>query len=301
MTRKRKLLMTAVAVPVLLVTIALLYLNFADLSGWRDTVAGMISDSLGRELVINGVFEPNIGLTTSVVAGDVALANPDWSSEPTMVSVDRLAFEVELLSLFLGPIRTHSLEINGADVLLEVSDDGRGNWEFDTAGGEADSEPLDIRLGRLAVHHLQLRYRDAASDEALDLLLMRLESVGDDDDMHELSLSGRFADQDFGVKGRLGTLSGLLDLGAIEHDLTGHLGGIDYESSGRIADLATLDGADLVAEIRGDDLGRQGIRIARNRFRSLHDHCGSVPECRGLRPRSRCRCRWHDRRSHWNS
>ena len=42
----------------------------------------MISDSLGRELVINGVFEPDIGLTTSVVAGDVVLANADWGSEP---------------------------------------------------------------------------------------------------------------------------------------------------------------------------------------------------------------------------
>ena len=254
MTRKRNLLMIAVAVPVLLVTMALLYVNFADLSGWRDTVAGMVSDSLGRELVINGVFEPDIGLTTSVVAGDIALANADWGSEPRMVSVDRLAFEVELLSLLFGPIRIHSLEIDGANLLLEVAEDGRGNWEFDTEGGTPDSEPLDIRLGRLAVHHLQLRYRDAASDEALDLLLMRLESVGDDDDMHELSLSGRFADQDFGVKGRLGTLSGLLDLGAIEHDLTGHLGEIEFESSGRIADLETLDGSDLVAEVRGDDL-----------------------------------------------
>ena len=254
MTRKRKFLMIVVVVLVLLVTMALLYLNFADLSGWRDTVAGMVSDSLGRELVINGVFEPEIGLTMSVVAGDISLANANWGSEPIMVTVDRLAFEVELLSLVFGPVRIHSLEIDGADVLLEVAEDGRGNWEFDTEGATPDSEPLDIRLGRLAVHHLQLRYRDAASDEPLDLLLTRLESTGDDNGMHELSLTGVFADQDLGVTGRLGTLSGLLDLGAIEHDLTGHLGGIEFESSGRIADLATLNGADLVAEIRGDDL-----------------------------------------------
>ncbi len=254
MTRKRKLLIIAAAVPVLLVTMALLYVNFADLSGWRDTVAGMISDSLGRELTINGVFEPDIGLTTSVVVGDIALANADWSSEPIMVSIDRLAFEVELLSLLFGPIRIHSLELDGANVLLEVADDGRGNWEFDTEDDETDSEPLDIRLDRLAVNNLRLRYRDATLDEPLDLLLTRLESVGDDDDMQELSLTGVFAEQDLAVAGRIGTLSGLLDLGAIEHDLAGHLGEIEFKSSGRIAELTTLNGADFVAEVRGDDL-----------------------------------------------
>ena len=259
MTRRKKLLILVGAAPLLLISAVLLYLNFADLSGWRDTVAGILSESMGRELTIDGVFEPDIGLTTSITIGDISLANAEWSSEPIMVRVDRLAFEVDLLSLVFGPMRIHSLELEGANVLLEVAEDGRGNWEFDTGGDDEDGgEELDLRLARLAVKGLQLSYRDAASEEPLDLQLTRLESVGDEMGMHELSLAGRFADQDLGVTGRLGTLSGLLNVTTTEHDLAGHLGEIEFESAGRIADLTTLGGADLTARVHGADLGAVG-------------------------------------------
>jgi len=257
-TRRKKLLILVAAVPLLLFTVVLLYLKLADLSGWRITVSGILSEYMGRELTIDGTFEPDLGLTTSVTIGDIRLANADWGSEPIMVAVDRLTFEIDLLSLVFGPLRIHSLELDGADILLEVADDGRGNWEFDADGDEDDGEPLDLRLERLAVHHLQLRYRDAASTEPLDLFLTRVESTGDEGDVHELSLTGMFADQDLGVAGRLGTLSGLLNVSAIEHDLTGHLGEIEFATAGRINDLTTLGGTDLTARVHGGDLAAVG-------------------------------------------
>ena len=258
MTRRKKLLILVAAIPLLLLTVVLLYLNFADLSGWRDTVSGILSESMGRELRIDGAFEPDIGLTTSVTIGDISLANADWSSEPVMATIDRLAFEIDLLSLLSGPIRIHSLKIDGADILLDVADDGRGNWEFADDGDEDDGEPLNLRLAQLTVNELQLRYLEEASGEPWNLLLNRVESAGDDNDMHELSLTGRFAEQDLEITGRLGTLSGLLDTFAIEHDLEGHLGEIEFSSAGRIADLTTLGGADFTARVHGKDLAEVG-------------------------------------------
>ena len=126
MTRRRKLLMLIAAVPVLLVTIALLYLNFADLSGWRDTVARLASGAIGRELRIDGEFRPEIGFATRVFATDITLANADWSDDPQMVSVDRLAGEIDLLSIFFGPITIGNVEddfeYESFDGIPELSD-----------------------------------------------------------------------------------------------------------------------------------------------------------------------------------
>ena len=258
MTQRKKVLILVTVIPLLLMTAALLYLAFADLGGWRDTASEILSESIGRELRIDGAFEPDLGLTTRVEVGEVSLANADWGSEPIMVRVEKLAFEIALLSLVSGPIRIRSLEIDGADILLEVTDDGRGNWEFEDNGEENGGEALDLRLGRLLVNDLHLRYHDAASEKPWDLLLTHVESVGDDEDIHELTLTGKFANHDLGVTGRLGTLSGLLGGLSIEHDLAGHLGEIEFETAGRIANLTTLGGADLTARAHGKDLAAVG-------------------------------------------
>ena len=254
MTRTRKLLIIAVAVPVLLVTIALLYLNFADLSGWRNAVARMASDAIGRELRINGEFQPEIGFTTHVVATDITLANPAWSDDPHMVSVDRLVGKVDLLSLVFGPITISDVEITGARVLFEFDTKGRFNWVFETGGSvEGDGGDVDLAISHALVKDLQLVYAPPG-DQALKAAIARLESTADEKGMLGLDLVGSVGGTPVEISGRLGTFIGLINAAAVEHDLTGHLGEIEFKSSGRIEDLTTLDGADLVAEVRGNDL-----------------------------------------------
>jgi len=253
MTRRRKLVMIAVAVPLLLVTMALLYLNFADLSGWRDTVATLVSDEIGRELKINGEFAPEIGLSTRLVATNITLANPAWSDDPHMVSVDRLVGEVDLLSLVFGPITISDVEITGARVLFEVDTEGRFNWVFETGGSAEGDGDVDLAISHALVKDLQLVYAPPR-DQALQAAIGRLESTADERGMLDLDLVGSIGGTPVEISGRLGTFIGLINAAAVEHDLTGHLGEIEFRSSGRIEDLATLDGADLVAEVRGDDL-----------------------------------------------
>ena len=131
MLRKLKLLILVSVIPVLLITVVLCYLNFADLGGWRDSVADLISKSLGREMVINGLFEPEIGLTTSLTAGNITLANTDWGSQATMLSIDHLELELNLLSLLFRPIRIERLDVDGVRVLLEtdLEEDAAGNTQ----------------------------------------------------------------------------------------------------------------------------------------------------------------------------
>ena len=209
MTHRRKLLILLAAVPVLFVTVALLYLNFADLSSWRDTVARLASDAIGRELRINGEFQPQVGFTTRVVATDVTLANADWSTDPHMVSVDRVAGEIDLLSILFGPITIGDVEISGARVLFETNDDGRFNWALGSGepseASSDDGSPVELVIGHALVNDLQLVYTAQQSDP-LDATLTHIE-FSDDGTGHARSGSRRkhreIAGRNFGAAGHV--------------------------------------------------------------------------------------------------
>jgi uncharacterized protein involved in outer membrane biogenesis len=257
MRRKRKLLVVSLVVglPVLVVTTVLLYLNFADLSGWRDTVAGLVSDSIGRELTIGGEFTPEIGFTTRLVASDITLANPSWSEDPHMVSVDRLVGEIDLLSLLFGPITIHDVEIAGARVLFELNADGHLNWEFESSGvSDGGGGEVELVLEHVLANDLQLAYRAPTRTDPLKAAIARLESTSDEKGMLDLDLVGRIGDTPVEISGRLGTFIGLINAATVEHDLTGELDGFRFASKGKIAELGTLDGVDLTADVHGDDL-----------------------------------------------
>ena len=49
--------------------------------------------------------------TAGGVASDISLANVDWGSEPAIVSIDRFAGKLKLLSLLFGAITIDELEI----------------------------------------------------------------------------------------------------------------------------------------------------------------------------------------------
>ncbi len=260
---RRKLLIAAVVVagiPVVVIGAVLLYLRFGDLSRHRGTVERLVSDALGRELVISGEFAPEVGLTTRLVAGEVTLANPGWSGEPHMVSVGRLDAEVELLPILSGRIRIHDVEIERARVLLESDGAGRANWQFETASepsGEPGPPP-EISVGIVDLRDVTLVYRDPSLEIPLELNVSALEVVSEAGGMLELRLAGRLNGTALDLGGRAGPLAGFISAGEVEHDLAGHLGDVEIALKGRIQDLATLGGIDTQIHLEGTDLAKVG-------------------------------------------
>ena len=81
---RRKIVIAVIASPVLLLVAVLIYATTADLSGYRDWVAEILTDELGRELVIAGEFRPDISMSPRIVATDIRLKNAEWGAEPAM-------------------------------------------------------------------------------------------------------------------------------------------------------------------------------------------------------------------------
>jgi uncharacterized protein involved in outer membrane biogenesis len=245
-----------IGVPLLLLAIVLLYLNFADLSGWRDTFATAVSDAIGRELKINGEFNPEIGFTTRVVASDITLANPTWSDDPHMVAVDQLAGEVDLLSFLFGPITILDVEITGARVLFEVNTEGRLNWALGSGKpGEGSGREVELVIGHAVVNDLQLAYA-LPGGQTLQAELAHFEFTDDGTGMLDLDLEGRLEATPLEISGRLGTFIGLINAAAIEHDLTGRFADAEFSLRGTIDDLSSLTGVDGTASASGPELGQ---------------------------------------------
>jgi hypothetical protein len=102
------------------------------------------------------------------------------------------------------------------------------------------------------VDALQLVYV-RRSGQALEASLSNLEFTDDGTGMLDLGLAGTVEGLPVKIAGRLGTFTGLINAASVEHDLEGHLGENEFASAGRIADLATLSGADLNFRVSGQD------------------------------------------------
>ena len=252
-----KIAALVIGVPLLLLAIVLFYLNFADLSGWRDTLATVVSDAIGRELKINGEFQPEIGFTTRVVASDITLANPTWSDDPHMVSVDQLTGEVNLLSFLFGPITIHDVEITGARVLFEVDTEGRFNWVFGTGESDSSGDGGDVELviGHALLKDVQLAYK-APGDKAFEAALAHLEFTDDGTGMLDLDLEGSLEEKPIEISGRLGTFIGLINAGTVQHDLSGRFADAEFSLRGTIEDLGSLSGVNGEVSASGPTLGQ---------------------------------------------
>ncbi len=250
-----RIVAVVVGVPAVLLACLALYLRFADLSGWRDTVAEKVSRSLGRKITIAGEFKPEIGLATRLTAGEITLANPNWCDDRAMASVQRLVVELDLWSLVSGPLTIHEIEIEGVGVVLEKDADGRANWDFDTGSDPATPNgPMELVLQHVLVEDLRLTWREPSRSADFEAEVTHFETTEDPTGMLDLALDGAVGHREVRVSGRLGTLNGLLNATALAYDLAGKLDGVRFSSKGTITDLKTLGGLDVTADVHGDNL-----------------------------------------------
>ncbi len=153
-----------------IVAAIVLYLTFADLSGFRPEVEAAVSKAVGREFRIAGDFKPRVFPRLSFIATEVTLANAEWGAPTPMISIGSASAELGLWSLLFGPIRIKSLEVHDVAVLLEQDASGAGNWagapatpSAPDANAEWQGLPLIIELA--FVGNVSAIFRQAGADD----------------------------------------------------------------------------------------------------------------------------------------
>lgn len=159
-------------------------------------LAEQVHTATGREFRIGGKLSLQLLPTIAVVAEDVAFGNAPWGSRKEMATVKRAAFEVAVSPLLRGELHVLSVDVDGADVLLETGERGQANWIFGehdkpTAQAPSGTTP-QVRLDRFSLSDSRIAFRVGLTKaaHALDIDALQVVSQGD-----RVALSARFAQQ----------------------------------------------------------------------------------------------------------
>jgi AsmA protein len=154
-------------------------------------VTESVTQTTGRQLVINGEKSLSFFPQLKLELNDVALTNIEQGSEPNMATMEQLAIHIPYLSVLTGDIKLDKFVLRNPKILLEKMPNGKANWQlFESVPDQAqaqteeestssDSSPslpsgIDIQLGEVAIYGGSFNYIDhqaGASHEISDLNL----------------------------------------------------------------------------------------------------------------------------------
>jgi uncharacterized protein involved in outer membrane biogenesis len=253
MTVKSLIQWIAIALAAIVIS-GLIYLSVADLGWLKPRIESAVSDATGREFSIDGEFSLRALWTPSVVIENARLANAEWGSEPTMLTIGHASGKVDLWSLISGPIRVEELRIADVDVLLESNEQGVSNLDF-APGEEPEPEPAEeddaevpLILEFAEIRNVNLTAR-APDGRTREISLEKLDVVTDEEQWLAIDGNGSLNDLAFNVDGRIGSLAALAASEDIGVNLKGGLGRLQFSADGTLATLQSIAGSrfDLVA------------------------------------------------------
>ncbi|MCG6886267.1 MAG: AsmA family protein [Proteobacteria bacterium] len=105
----------------------------------RQQLAGLLSDLLGRNVVIEGDISFHPFPYPALTAESVRIENPSWASRPNTIFAQSLSVSVALSPLLKQTIDIRDMTLQGANLLLEQNTDGQVNWMLPAIFGGPDT------------------------------------------------------------------------------------------------------------------------------------------------------------------
>ncbi len=238
-------------VPVVLIVLIAV---FFDWNWLRDPLARRVGSSTGRSFAINGDLNVHLSLRPRVVANDIVLGNAAWSRTPSMVTIRRLDFRIDLVKLLVGSVEFPEMALSEPHVVLEISKDGAPNWLFNE---QEKNKPVEFpTIGALTIDHGSATYRDPKSHTELALDVKTLEGGKDNPEPSlEVVGKGRFKGLPTTLHARGGAL---LSLRSADNPYpikaSAMLGTTKASIDGMLLDPLHLKGEQLNFKLEGSDL-----------------------------------------------
>ncbi len=218
-------LRTVAAVAVVLVVgvavTAVAIVTNMDFSQYKGLIEQKAKEATGRDLKIGGDLKVVVGLSPALAVSDVSFANAPWGTKPQMVEARRFEAQVDLIPLLSGTVRVRRLVLLEPNILLETDARGRGNWEFDTAGGapaptqqpspSSSSGPVNLpQINEVEIRNATLVYRDGKTRETKTVTLARASLKADNENAPlKLDIDGVVDNIRLQVTGEVGSVAAL--------------------------------------------------------------------------------------------
>jgi len=226
-----------------------------------DRIARLVTDQFqaatGRAMTLQGDVRPTLWPELGVNTGAVTIANADWSQSGPMLSAERLSIGVDIMALLGGEVRIKRIEAEGAQVMLEIGKDGRGNWEMAPTGaagassgaGEAGGIPA-FTLDKAVLTAGGLSFIDHASGARTDLSdIDATLQLPDFQGAADLNLAASMNGQRFQLNAQIAEFAAFLAAGAVPVTVNFKVGGSSVGFKGRAGMAPVAAGGRLEADI----------------------------------------------------
>ncbi len=229
----------------------------------HDWLEQKLSEAVGRpvtiggELTLNWQGTPESGwrgwVPTPVVrAEQVAIANATWAQQDDFASVGRVELRVPLLPLLNRTLDLDHVELTDAQLHLERSAEGEGNWNF--LFGNNEGSGWQLELGTLRLGATTLQYTDTGLE--LDLTAKLTTARADHaDNATAFNLEGRYREAKLQGSGTAGSLLSLNEPDVnypIQVEL--HAGEVALTAQGRVGNLRDDPTVDLQVSVAGPSM-----------------------------------------------
>ena len=242
------------------ITLALLAaagLTLVSLPNWnalRDPIVRFVNDKTGRELHIGGNLEIRLGWPrTRIRAADVTFSNPPWAHDKNMIALRGVSAELSMLPLFRRKVVFQEVRLDGAEVALEKSSDGRKNWLLDR---NQRDDRASVEIKHLAVRDGRIGYLDpVASTRLVGQVSTPTLRTANNAAPLSFKVEGEYRGQALVAEGTGDAVLGLRDVRTpYRIKLAGRVGPTVARADGHITNLVELSAVDLAIDLRGGSL-----------------------------------------------
>lgn len=251
--RWTRILLVVLAVILLVVGAGAAFVLTLDLNDYKATIERIVVRQTGREFVIDGRIDLDLGGHTGLTVTDVRLGNPGWAAEENMARVGRASVVLDLRSLWSGPLTIMLLELDNAELNIEKRVSGENNWTFGEGGGEGGGL-IPLFLHEAHVANFELTVTTPALERPLEIRIDRLDQVQDSDRLFDAKLRGTLNGRPVNLTGKYGPLDNLLAVTDVTIDITGQFDTLSLTVDGLIDDLTGPRQPRIEIEIAGPDI-----------------------------------------------
>ena len=182
----RKILCAFLALVAVVIVGLLVGPSFFDWNNYKPQIASAVKEALGRELRIVGDIQISILPSPALSVKRVSLENVSGADNREMVAFEEVEVNVDVGSLLQGKIAVKSLRLVRPIISLEVTKDGRANWDIKLPGDDKAAPAttpstasarssgglgVNVSLESLKIEEATISYVDARSGLREDINL----------------------------------------------------------------------------------------------------------------------------------
>lgn len=259
---KRRALIGVGAVIGVVVTGVAIFLATLDQNRAKKYISAVVSSATGRRLNIDGDLKLDLGWVSRVSAGDIQLANADWSSRRQMVEIGLVDAKIDLWQLL-----THfrlvlpAVTISQPRVILEKNAQGLANWEFRAAPAAISPVPEKRTefpvIEKLVIRDGTLLFDNQESKTQTELKLSQAEAAGFLEQPVTLKAEGTYQKLPLTIALDGGSYENLRN-STKPYPLRINLsaGKLKAKIDGNLTEPMEVKGEDVTLDIQGDDMAK---------------------------------------------